>query len=108
RLPAGAAVSELDVLDTPEAGPRVARGGALRVAGFVVGLACSVIAAALVTRHLGTVDYGRYQTVVALVTIIQAVTDLGMTTLGLREYVQRRGEERTTFMRVLLGLRLAL
>jgi O-antigen/teichoic acid export membrane protein len=101
-------VSELDVLDTPEAGRRVVRGGALRVAGFVVGIACSVIAAALVTRHLGTVDYGRYQTVVALVTIIQAVTDLGMTTLGLREYVQRRGEERTTFMRVLLGLRLAL
>ena len=67
-----------------------------------------MIAAALVTRHLGTVDYGRYQTVVALVTIIQDVTDLGMTTLGLREYVQRRGEERTTFMRVLLGLRLAL
>lgn len=97
-----------DVLDTPEAGRRVVRGGALRVGGFVAGLGASLLGAALVTRHLGPVDYGRYQTVVALVTIVQAVTDLGMSTLGLREYAQRSGADRDRFMRVLLGMRLAL
>jgi O-antigen/teichoic acid export membrane protein len=97
-----------DVLDTPEAGRRVVRGGALRVGGFVAGLSASLVGAALVTRHLGPADYGRYQTVVALVTIVQAVTDLGMSTLGLREYAQRTGADRDRFMRVLLGMRLAL
>jgi O-antigen/teichoic acid export membrane protein len=97
-----------DVLDTPEAGRLVVRGGALRVGGFVAGLSASLIGAALVTRHLGPADYGRYQTVVALVTIVQAVTDLGMSTLGLREYSQRTGADRDRFMRVLLGMRLAL
>lgn len=98
----------IDVLDTPEAGRRVVVGGALRVAGFIVGVAASVVGAALVTRHLGPEDYGRYQTVVALVTIVQAVTDLGMTSLGLREYSQRVGEDRDRFMRVLLGMRIAM
>jgi O-antigen/teichoic acid export membrane protein len=97
-----------DVLDTAEAGRRVVRGGALRVGGFVAGLGASLVGAALVTRYLGPVDYGRYQTVVALVTIVQAVTDLGMSTLGLREYAQRTGADRDRFMRVLLGMRLAL
>jgi len=99
---------ESDLLDTPEAGRRVVRGGALRVVGFVTGLFASLVGAALVTRHLGPGDYGRYQTVVALVTIVQSVTDLGMSTLGLREYAQRSGADRERFMRVLLGLRLAL
>ena len=97
-----------DVLDTAEAGRRVVRGGALRVGGFVGGLGASLIGAALVTRHLGPADYGRYQTVIALVAIVQAVTDLGMSTLGLREYAQRTGADREQFMRVLLGMRLAL
>jgi O-antigen/teichoic acid export membrane protein len=97
-----------DVLDTPEAGRRVVRGGALRVGGFVAGLGASLVGAALVTRYLGPADYGRYQTVVALVAIVQAVTDLGMSTLGLREYAQRTGADRDRFMRMLLGMRLAL
>jgi O-antigen/teichoic acid export membrane protein len=97
-----------DVLDTPEAGRLVVRGGALRVGGFVAGLGASLVGAALVTRHLGPEDYGRYQTVVALVTIVQAVTDLGMATLGQREYAQRTGADRERFIRMLLGMRLAL
>ncbi|MDX6726084.1 MAG: hypothetical protein QOK49_889 [Baekduia sp.] len=100
--------SAVDVLDTAEAGRRVLVGGAIRVGGFVVGVGASVVAAAFVTRHLGPDDYGRYQSVVALVTIVAIVTDLGMTTLGLREYSQRSGADRERFMRVLLGLRLAM
>lgn len=97
-----------DMLDSPEAGRKVVRGGALRVVGFVAGVGASVVSAALVTRHLGPADYGRYQTVVALVMIVQAVTDLGMSALGLREYAQRTGDDRERFMRVLLGMRFAM
>src|SRR3954451_7499566 len=97
----------VDVLDTPEAGRRVVRGGALRVGGFVAGLGASLIAAIFVTRHLGPVDYGRYQLVVALATIVQLITDFGMSALAIREYSQRHGADRDHFMRVLLGMRLA-
>jgi O-antigen/teichoic acid export membrane protein len=99
---------EVDVLDTAEAGRRVLLGGALRVMGYILGIGASVAAAAFVTRHLGTEDYGRYQSVVALVTIVQFLTDMGMETLGMREYSQRDGAARERFMRVLLGLRLFL
>lgn len=103
-----AVAASSDMLDTPEAGRRVVRGGAVRVGGFIAGVGTSVVGAALLTRHLGPADYGRYQTIVALVTIVAAVTDLGMTTLGLREYAQRDGLERDRFMRVLLGMRVGL
>jgi O-antigen/teichoic acid export membrane protein len=97
-----------DILDSGGAGRAVVRGGAIRVVGFGVGLLASVLGAALVTRHLGTATYGEYQTVVALATIVQTITDLGMTSLGLREWSQRSGAERDQFMRVLLGLRLTM
>jgi O-antigen/teichoic acid export membrane protein len=95
-----------DVLDTAEAGRRVLVGGAVRIAGYGVGLIASILAAAVVIRHLGTVDLGRFNTVIALVTGLQIVTDLGMTSLGVREYSQRTGDDRDRFMRVLLGMRL--
>lgn len=94
-----------DVLDTPEAGRKIVRGGAVRVVGFVGGTGLAVLGAALVTRYLGPEDYGKFQTVLALVTIVQAVTDLGMTGLGIREYSQRTGADRDRFMAALLGLR---
>lgn len=96
-----------DLLDSPGAGRKIVRGGAIRIAGFGIGLIASVAAAALVARHLGPTDLGRFQTVIALTTIIQIVADFGMTVLGLREFSQRTGEDRRQFMRVLLGLRLA-
>jgi O-antigen/teichoic acid export membrane protein len=97
-----------DVLDTPEAGSLVVRGGILRVAGFVVGVLCSLGGVVLVTRHLGPERYGQFQTVLNLLTVVQAVTDIGMATLGTREFAQRRGDDRVRFIEVLLGLRIAL
>ena len=97
-----------DILDTAAAGPAVVRGGALRVAGFVTGVVVSLLGVALVTRHLGTGIFDRYQTVIALVTIVAMVTDLGMSALAMREWSQRSGSDREHFLRVLLGLRLAM
>ncbi|MBI5105316.1 MAG: oligosaccharide flippase family protein [Solirubrobacterales bacterium] len=97
-----------DVLDSAEAGGLVVRGGIVRVAGFVGGLLFSLGGVALVTRHLGPALYARYQTVASLIMVVAALTDLGMSTLGVREYVQRRGDDRLQLMRLLLGLRLVL
>jgi len=102
------AVEPADVLDTPEAGGMVVRGGALRVVGFAAGTMLSLGGVVLLTRHLGVGDYGRYQTVVSFIAIVQAVTDVGMATLGVREYAQRTGADRDRLMRVLLGLRIAV
>ncbi|MDO9353470.1 MAG: oligosaccharide flippase family protein, partial [Solirubrobacteraceae bacterium] len=95
-----------DVLDSAEAGRRVMVGGMMRIGGYGLGLIASVIAAAVVFRYFGKDDYGRFSTVLALVTGLQIVTDLGITSLGVREYAQRTGEDRERFMRVLLGMRL--
>jgi O-antigen/teichoic acid export membrane protein len=95
------------VLDTTEAGPRIIRGGALRVVGYVIGLVLSVGSSALAFRHLGVIDTGRLITVLALATIVGGLSDLGLSSLGIREYAVREGEDRWRFMRNLLGMRLA-
>jgi len=102
------AVEPIDVLDTAEAGGMVVRGGALRVLGFGAGTILSLGGVVLLTRHLGVGDYGRYQTVVSFIAIVQAVTDVGMATLGVREYAQRVGPDRDRLMRILLGLRIVV
>jgi O-antigen/teichoic acid export membrane protein len=98
----------VDVLDAPEAGGLVVRGGALRIAGFAAGTLLSLAGVVALTRHLGVVDYGRYQAVTALVAIIAAVSDAGLGTLALREHAQASPERRAALLDALLGLRLAL
>jgi len=97
-----------DVLDSREAGGRIIRGGVVRGGGYVLNTLIALLGIALITRHLGVVDFGRFQTVISLITMVATVTDAGMATLGLREYAQRSGEERDRLMRSLLGLRLVL
>jgi O-antigen/teichoic acid export membrane protein len=101
-------MTEPDVLDTTAAGPAAIRGGALRVAGYAVGLVLSLLGAALLFRHLGVDDTGRYVTVFAIVTVVQGLTEAGLTTIGLREASTRTGEARAEFIRDLLGMRLVL
>ena len=97
-----------DVLDTPEAGPRVIRGSVLRTAGYVAGMGVGVVGAALMTRHLGPADFGRFITVTSLIRIVAGFTEAGMTTIGIREYSTRKGAERDGLMANLLGLRIPL
>ncbi len=104
--PTAPTVVEADILDTPEAGRRVMVGGAVRIGGYGLGLIASVLAARVLFEYMGAVDYGRFSTVIALVSGLQVLTDLGMASLGVREYSQRTGEDRDRFMRVLLGMRL--
>jgi len=96
------------VLHTSQAGTRAARGGALRVGGYIVGVLVSIIAASLLFRHLGVADTGQYITALSLVAIVGACSDLGLTAVGVRELSRRPQDERWPLARDLLGLRITL
>src|SRR5207247_2152627 len=96
------------VLDTQEAGPRVVRGSALRVAAYVGGLLVGLASTPLVVRHLGATNFGRYTTVASLIFIVTALTEGGLAALGLREYSTGGVELRRDLIRNLLGLRIIL
>jgi O-antigen/teichoic acid export membrane protein len=97
-----------DLLGTPLAGSAAIRGGALRVGGYSAGVALSIVSAALLFRHLGVVDGGRYVTVIALIATVQGLTEFGLTAVGMRELAVRTGADRDRLVRSLTGLRLAL
>jgi O-antigen/teichoic acid export membrane protein len=101
-------VEGVAVLDSSEAGGLIVRGGVLRLGSYGLMVALSVLAAALLTRHLGVVRFGQYTTVISLVGVVAAVTDAGMSTIGTREFAVREGAERDALMRDLLGLRMML
>jgi O-antigen/teichoic acid export membrane protein len=96
----------VEASDVPE-GQAAARGGALRAGGFLLGQLLTVGAVALLFRHLGVEDTGRYVTVLSLVAIVQGLTDLGLTTLGVRELSTAPEGARRPLLADLLGLRLA-
>jgi O-antigen/teichoic acid export membrane protein len=95
-----------DILDTPAAGAAAIRGGALRIGGYAAGVALSVLAAALLIRHLGPADFGRYTAVISLVTILASVAEGGMTSIGVRDYSVLPPGRREQFLGQLAGLRL--
>jgi O-antigen/teichoic acid export membrane protein len=100
-----AAVDPTAVLDSREAGDRAIRGSALRVVGYAASVLLSVVGAALMTRHLGTVDYGRYAVVGSVIAIITGLAESGMLNVGVREYAVREGEARALMLRDMQGLR---
>jgi O-antigen/teichoic acid export membrane protein len=100
--------SERELLDRPEAGPAAVRGGAVRVVGYGVGIILTTGSAALLFRHLGVDDTGRYVTVLALIAIVVGVTDVGLTTIGLRELAVREAPEQRRLLENMLGVRLTL
>jgi O-antigen/teichoic acid export membrane protein len=99
---------EGDLLDSTAAGGLVIRGSALRLLGYALIVALSVLSLALITRHLGVERFGEYTTVLSLVSIVLAITDVGMSVIGTREFAVRRGAEREELMSDLLGLRVSL
>ena len=99
---------ETSFLATPEAGPALVRGGVMRTGSFVGGSLLSVGAAALLFRHLGVTDTGRYTTAMSLSAVAAGLTDLGLNVIGVRELAVLRGEQRANLARNLLGMRLVL
>jgi O-antigen/teichoic acid export membrane protein len=97
-----------DLLDSPDAGPAAIRGGAVRVVGYGAGVAMTALSAALLFRHLGVDEGGRYVTVIALVSIAAGLTDAGLTGIGMRELTVRHPSEREPLLRNLIGMRIVL
>jgi O-antigen/teichoic acid export membrane protein len=97
-----------DVLDSRQAGGRIVRGAFVRLISYVGIVGLSVVSASLLTRYLGLTRFGRYTTIMSLVSVVAVVTDAGMAALGTREFAVRTGKDRDEFMRDLLGLRVLL
>ena len=95
-----------DILDSPRAGTRVIRGTAARTAGYFTGVALAVLAAPLLTRHLGVADYGSFVVVGSLVAIASIFADAGLTAVGIREYAVRDAEGRRRLLQNLVSARL--
>ncbi len=97
-----------DLLDTSAAGPTALRGSALRTGAYVGGILLSLVSAPLLVRHLGVAEFGRYVTVLSLVTIVSGFTEGGLNYLVLREFATLSGERRREMMRSAVGIRIVL
>lgn len=84
------------------------RGGAIRVAGYVLGLLVSLGTATILVRHLGVPNFGRYITVTSLIALVGGVSEAGIYVFGIREFATRPEPERREVMARLLSMRLVL
>lgn len=94
-----------DILDRPEAGAKVIRGGAIRGATYAATILLTAATVPLMTRHLGVADFGRFVTASSVVMIVAGVTEFGLSGIGTREYALAQPAERRALLANLLGLR---
>jgi O-antigen/teichoic acid export membrane protein len=93
----------------PDVAKRVVHGGVQRTIGFGAVNLITAAAAVLLLRHLGVANFGRYGTVMALLTVVQGVSDAGLGLTGSRELSMLHGlEERRALLSHLIGLRVIL
>ena len=101
--------SRTDVLRTPDAGTRVIRGGAVRAFGYGVSVVFAAITSAFLFRYLGVERFGQYGVVAALLGIVAALTEAGLSAVGSRDLaVLRTSDERKALLANLLTLRVVL
>jgi O-antigen/teichoic acid export membrane protein len=108
ELGASAPPPHSDILDRPEAGAKVIRGGAIRGGAYAATILLTAAAVPLMTRHLGVADFGRFVTASSVVMIVAGVTEFGLSGIGTREYALAVPAERRAMLADLLGLRSAL
>ena len=84
------------------------RGSAWRAAAGIGGAAVGVATAALLLRHLGVAESGRYVTVISLLAIPVTVADVGLNVSASRWLALRGPEDRNTLIANVLGQRLLL
>jgi O-antigen/teichoic acid export membrane protein len=97
-----------DILDRPDAGAKVIRGGAIRGVTYVATILLTAAVVPLMTRHLGVADFGRFVVASSVVMIVAGVTEFGLSGIGTREYALASPGERRSLLANLLGLRTAL
>jgi O-antigen/teichoic acid export membrane protein len=104
----GSHAAEARAAAPSDGGERAIRGGAIRVIGYVAGVLVSLGAAAILLRHLGVSNFGRYVTVTSLIAVVGGVTEAGISLYGIREFASRTEPARSELMANLMGMRLAL
>ena len=93
----------------PDVGRRVVRGGAARVIGFAASNLFAAAGAVVALRYLGVQEFGRYGTVMALVAIVQGITEAGLSVTGTREVsLAHSAEDRRGLLAHVVGLRIVL
>lgn len=97
-----------DVLTSAEAGGKVIRGSALRIAANVAGIVLGLATATLLLRHLGVADSGRYVTVLSLVGIAVSVVDTGLNVTASSALAQREPGSRRELVANVLAQRLSI
>ena len=100
--------AEEDILRSGEAGGRVIRGSAWRAIAGVAGSIAGVGTAALLLRHLGVAESGRYVTVISLLSIPVMVGDLGLNVSASRWLALRAAGERRALVANVLAQRLLI
>jgi O-antigen/teichoic acid export membrane protein len=98
----------LRALDSPTAGGKVIRGGVLRLSTYLAGIGIGIASAALMTRHLGVEDFGRYVIVTSLIAIVSGLGEAGVPNIAAREFATRGRDERDRLIANVLGIRLAI
>jgi O-antigen/teichoic acid export membrane protein len=93
-------------LRSADAGAVAATGGTLRLQTRIAGLVLSLGSTVVVVRYLTASEFGHLSLIIALVTIVSGISDLGLSGVGIREWIRRDAGERKLLLADLLGLRL--
>jgi O-antigen/teichoic acid export membrane protein len=105
---ANATAGAVDILTSGGAGGRVIRGSAWRAGAGLAGSLLAIGTAALLLRHLGKDESGRYITVISVLAIPVAVADIGLNISGSRWLALCEPEKRRELVGNLLGQRLMI
>ena len=98
-----------DVLRGPDAGTRVIRGGAVRGSGYGVSVLLAALTSIFLFRYLGVDRFGQYAVVAALLGIVAALTEAGLSAVGSRDLaVLETQAERERLLENILALRVIL
>jgi O-antigen/teichoic acid export membrane protein len=97
-----------DVLTSHEAGGKVIRGSAMRIAANLAGLVLGLLTATLLLRHLGVEDAGRYVTVISLVGIAITIVDYGLNVSASSDLAVLPAAERPPLLANIVAQRLAV
>jgi O-antigen/teichoic acid export membrane protein len=93
-------------LSSAESGAVAATGGTIRLQMRVAGLLLALGSSVVVTRYLSRAQLGDYTVIIALITVVAGITELGLAGVGIREWIRRDAAERRELLADLLGLRL--
>jgi O-antigen/teichoic acid export membrane protein len=97
-----------DLLATSAAGRRFLRGVSMRSVSYTASLLIGATVTPFITRHLGAVRWGEYVTVASLLAIAVALTEGGLSSMGVREFSSEGTHDRREYMSSLIGLRVVL